>query len=92
MEWIRTEEEADLMIEEMLKKGKGKYVTQGVAFNKSDPRQMGLLKKSLMSSNSFSGLIKEMLAIKFNENNHHKGDDSPQPTSKPQAKDTGNFC
>lgn len=91
MEWIRTEEEVDILIEEMLKKGKGKYVTQGVAFNKSDDRQMGLLRKALMTSNSFSGLIKEMLAIKFNENNQNKGDVYPNQPIKPQVKDTGNF-
>jgi hypothetical protein len=91
MEWIRTEEEVDAMIEEMLKKGKGKYVTQGVAFNKSDPRQMGLLKKSLMSSTSFGGMVKEMLAIRFNANNHHKEDTHPKLSNKPQVKDTGNF-
>jgi hypothetical protein len=67
MGWIRSEEEVDALIEEMLKKGKGDYVTQGVAFNKSSPRQMELLKKTLMSSSSFGGYVKDMLAFKFSE-------------------------
>lgn len=67
MTWLRTEEEVDKLIAEMVRRSKGKYITQGVAFNKTCPRQMDLLKKSLMSSASFSGLTKEMLAVKFND-------------------------
>lgn len=61
---MRTEEEVDQMIEEMTNRVKGNYITQAVAFNKTCPRQMGLLKKALMSSISFSGLAKELLAMK----------------------------
>lgn len=68
MTWIRTEEEVNQMIEKIIKRSKGKYITQGVSFNKDSPRQMELLKKALMSSSSsFSGLIKELLAMKFSE-------------------------
>lgn len=67
MEWLRSEEEVDKMIEDMLNRTNGRYITQGVAFNKTCPRQMGLLKKALMSSVSFSSLGKEMLAIRFSE-------------------------
>lgn len=61
----RSEEEVDKMIEDMMKRTKGNYITQGCAFNKNCPRQMNILKNSLMSSNSFSGLVKEVLAINF---------------------------
>lgn len=67
MTWLRSEEEVDRLLEDMLSRSKGKYITQGVAFNKDCPRQMDLLKKSLMASVSFSGLTKEMLAIKFKD-------------------------
>ena len=62
MGYIRTEEEVDKMISEMVRKTKGKYITQGVSFNKDSARQMELLKMVLLRSNSFSGFIKEMLA------------------------------
>ncbi|MEE5181005.1 hypothetical protein JDW21_18705 [Bacillus subtilis] len=65
MVWLRSEEEVDKIIEEMKNRTKGKYITQGVSFNKTCPRQMDLLKKALMSSVSFSGLGKELLAVKF---------------------------
>lgn len=67
MTWLRTEEEVDAMIEDMVTRGKGKYITQGVSFNKTCPRQMNLLKLALMSSVSFSGLGKELLALRFND-------------------------
>ena len=65
MAWMRTEEEVDNIIEEMLKKSNGKYITQGVAFNKSSESQMKLLKMVLMSSYSFGGMVKELIAEKF---------------------------
>ena len=55
---LRSEEEVDKLIEDMIKRTKGRYLTQGVSFNKTCPRQMDLLNKSLMSSVSFSGLAK----------------------------------
>lgn len=64
---MRSEEEIDKLIEGMIERNKGKYITQGVSFNKTCPRQMDLLKKSLMSSVSFSGLAKEMLALRFEQ-------------------------
>ena len=89
---IRTEEEVDKMLDEMVNRTKGAYITQGVSFNKTCPRQMGLLKKALMSSVSFSGLVKEILAVNFN------GEQSvvPQPLiieqPKPvKKKNIGNF-
>lgn len=75
---MRTEKEVDQIIEEMIEKNKGAYITQGVAFNKKCPRQMKLLKKSLMYSNSFSGLIKEMLAISFNNGEEVSSPNTPQ--------------
>lgn len=64
---IRTEEEVDKMVEKMINRTKGAYITQGVAFNKTCPRQMQLLKRALMSSASFSGLAKEILSTRFRE-------------------------
>ena len=65
MAFIRSEEEANQLIEEMKAKTKGKYITQGVSFNKESTRQMELLKYALMSSSAFSGLIKELLATRM---------------------------
>lgn len=66
---IRTEEEVDTIVKEMKERTKGNYITQGVSFNKSCPRQIRLLKSALLNSTSFSGLIKEMLAINLNNSN-----------------------
>ncbi|MFJ3387756.1 hypothetical protein [Lysinibacillus sp. NPDC086135] len=67
MGWIRSEDEVDKIIEEMKRKTKGKYITQGVTFNKNSKRQMELLKYALMYSSSFSGFGKELIAEKFDE-------------------------
>ena len=93
MAWLRSEEEVDELIEEMLKKGKGKYITQGVVFNKSSPREMDLLKKALMSATSFSGLTKEMLTHKFNGIDLASTNLTPdsQIEETIEKKDTGNF-
>lgn len=89
---MRTEEEVNKMIGEMVNRTKGKYITQGVSFNKECPRQMGLLKKALMSSVSFSGLAKEILALKFNgEIIQSAVHNSFQETLKPKSKNIGNF-
>lgn len=86
----------DEKINELINKNKGKYITQACAFNKECPRQMALLKFALESSVSFSGLIKELLALKFDEkviqssknqlsfqHNHQK--------LTPKSKNIGNF-
>jgi len=94
MIWLRSEEEVDALIEEMKNRGKGKYITQGVAFNKTCPRQMELLKKSLMSSASFSGLAKEVLAVKFSETEnspHNQPSTRTLPTIKSKPTNLGNF-
>lgn len=62
MAYIRNEEEVDRIIEEMKKKTKGQYITQGVSFNKDNERQMQLLKYVLLRSTSFSGFVKDILA------------------------------
>lgn len=67
MTWIRSEEEAEAMIQEMIKRTKNDYITQGVSFNKNKPRHMELLKFALMTSESFGGLMKELLAEKYND-------------------------
>lgn len=91
MAWLRSEEEAEQLIEEMLKKGKGKYITQGVVFNKTNPREMELLKKALMSATSFSGLTKEMLTHKFNGISLQQNEIIEEKTEEIKKKDTGNF-
>lgn len=93
MTWSRDEEEVDRMIADMVARSKGKYITQGVSFNKTCPRQMGLLKKALMTSISFSGLAKELLAVKFdlvNGRQSHGVWDSNN-LNTPKNKNTGNF-
>jgi hypothetical protein len=93
MTWHRTEEEVDKMIGEMKSRSKGKYITQGVSFNKSCPRQMGMLKKALMYSSSFSGLAKELLAIRFSDSQAQMIPNTAQnPMDRvSKAKDIGNF-
>lgn len=91
MAWLRSEEEAEQLIEEMLKKGKGKYITQGVVFNKTNPREMELLKKALMSATSFSGLTKEMLTHKFNGISLQQNEIIEEKTEEIKKKDIGNF-
>ncbi|UUG68048.1 hypothetical protein [Bacillus phage PK-3] len=106
MVWLRSEEEVDKIIEEMKNRTKGKYITQGVSFNKTCPRQMDLLKKALMSSVSFSGLGKELLAVKFSNTEEAReelqsyGSVIPQNTppkepepqaEQPKLKSLGNF-
>lgn len=99
---MRTEVEVDEMIEKMARRTKGKYITQGVSFNKDCPRQMRMLKSALMSSASFSGLIKELLAV--SEENHQPitientkvisfQPDTPkiQVNEPPKTRDVGNF-
>ncbi len=103
---MRTEEEVDEMIEDMKRRTKGRYITQACSFNKDCPRQMYLLKKALMSSVSFSGLVKEMLSHRFTEptnysvvgNGYGNITNSQFPTDnvsniKPEEKKTdfGNF-
>jgi predicted CopG family antitoxin len=88
MIWHRDEAEVDKMIEDMSSRTKGKYITQGVSFNKTCPRQIAMLKMALMESASFSGLIKELLAQKMVGGAIKV---ASQPESKPKNKNTGNF-
>ena len=80
MTWVRTEEEVDALIQEMLNKNKGRYITQGVAFNKSSESQMRLLKLMLMSSYSFGAMVKELIAEKFSDNPNNNTPPPPPPT------------
>ena len=90
---MRSEEEVLKIIEDMKGRSKGKYITQGVSFNKTCPRQMNLLKLALMQSASFSGLAKEMLALRFDPRiptlkiNGKEIDMNEQP----KTKNIGNF-
>lgn len=78
-------------IEEMKSRTKGKYITQGVSFNKNCPRQMSLLKLALENSVSFSGLIKELLASKIDGVDNFK--EPLKIAEKPviEARSIGNF-
>lgn len=66
MAWIKSEKEVDKIIKELKAKNK-KYITQGVSFDKNSESHMRLLKMCLMHSSSFSGLIKELIATRFND-------------------------
>lgn len=93
---MRTEQEVDAMIEDMTARTKGKYITQGVSFNKTCPRQMALLKKALMLSVSFSGLAKEVLALRFSDSNPSYSNNTSnmstnQVNKAPKSKSVGNF-
>jgi hypothetical protein len=89
----------DKKIAELISKTKGQYITQGVAFNKDCPRQMELLRFALTDSVSFSGLVKELLALKMNGSPIESRPSSLtsstiQSTIEPPApavKDFGNF-
>ncbi|MFS0905770.1 hypothetical protein AB3N02_22240 [Priestia aryabhattai] len=96
MTWLRDEAEVDKMIEDMKNRTKGKYITQGVSFNKSCPRQMALLKKALMASASFSGLGKEVLALHFSghqmtSGSTQQGMSQGVANNPPKTKNIGNF-
>lgn len=96
LEWqpmghIRSEQEVDEIIEELMKKGKGNYITQSVTFRKSNPRQIELLKHALMNSESFSGLVRGLLTEKFSDNGTQVVNELKPVEDKAQKKDTGNF-
>lgn len=86
----------DERIEEMKNRTKGVYLTQGVSFNKNSERQMELLRFALENSDSFSGLVKELLAKMLDNGGiHHNGGGATlvhQPQlNEPRSKDVGNF-
>lgn len=64
-----TEENVDQYLEELAKKARKKnrmYIVQGVSFNVDCPREMELLRRTLLASKSFSGLVKDTLSLRFN--------------------------
>lgn len=87
MAWLRSEEEVDEMIKEMMGKGSGKYITQSVLFKKDSPTQMELLKKVLMSSTSFGAFVKQVLAKEFDNTETHNNTHAVRN----EKRDTGNF-
>lgn len=58
---VRSEQEAERIIEELLQKGKGKYITQSVLFKKDSPKQLELLKNVLMRTTSFGEYTRKAL-------------------------------
>lgn len=65
MALIRTESEVDKLIEDMVKRSKGRYITQGVSFNKDSDIHLMLLKMVLMSASSFGAFVRELLSKEF---------------------------
>lgn len=64
-----TEDNVDKYLEELVQKTRKKnktYIVQGVSFNIDCPREMELLRKALLASKSFSGLVKDTLSLRFN--------------------------
>lgn len=94
---LSKERDVDYIIEDMINRTKGDYITQGVSFNKNTPRHMELLRYALDNSNSFSGLVKELLARQFDDGGiHSKGNINQRQNvkrvdMKPKSKDVGNF-
>lgn len=66
MNWKRTEEEVDEIIQNLIENSKSVYIHQGVTFRKDSPSQLRLLKLALMSSYSFGGFVKDLLDEQFN--------------------------
>ena len=92
----------DDKIKKLIENTKGNYITQGTSFNKKCPRQIELLKFALENSVSFSGLVKEMLALRLNDTcninkeiNSEENIDNIKETFKKRNKninkDIGNF-
>lgn len=61
----RSDDEVDRMIEDLVSKTKNNYITQGVSFNKNKESHMKLLRLALTYSESFSGLVKDLIDEKF---------------------------
>lgn len=71
----------DEYIQKKISNTKSDFITLGVSFNKNCPRQISLLKKALLQSSSFSGLMKEYIA---------QGDSPKQSTTKQHHKQAVN--
>lgn len=57
--------DAEARLAELLANSKSQYISQGVSFNRECPRQMGMLLFAFKKSASFSGFMKEMLALRM---------------------------
>lgn len=84
---MRSEEEVDAYIKEIIDRTKGKYLTQGVSFNKNSERQLRLLKLVLMEADSFSGFIKELLTIRYGVSNTNNVQNNHNNTSDKKSMD-----
>jgi hypothetical protein len=80
------ESNVDEFLEELKNRTSGKYINQGVAFNKNCKRQMALLRGVLLDSSSFSGLIKEMLAVRYSDD--HKKEKSAVVFDPPETSNS----
>lgn len=98
MALLRSEEEVDAIIEKLIARTKGKYITQGVSFDKTSKRHMELLRNSLLHSSSFASFVRELIADHFSENSSSKnvqnGGEVQLQTNTvpiPPIRNTGNF-
>jgi hypothetical protein len=98
MKKVRTEEEVDAMIEDLIKRNPNSdFITQGVSFSKYCPRQLNELKQWLMFSKSFSGAVKHVGAIFFSGSIQQSSQQFPQnntytsQTNNSEMISIGNF-
>lgn len=101
MALLRSEEEVDEIIAKLISRTKGKYITQGVSFDKTSKRHMELLRNSLLHSSSFAPFVRELIADHFSEspsrkNTQSRGEAQLQSNTVPTVpippiRNTGNF-
>lgn len=75
-----TKENVDDYISDLMSQNNGNYIVQSVAFNKSDDKQMSLLRTALLQSRSFGAYVRELLA------DVERGSITTQPPSKSAAQ------
>lgn len=63
-----TDGNVDEYVQDLCNDTKGRYINQGVSFNKNDSFQMDILKKVFLSHESFSSLVKHLLHQHFKTN------------------------
>lgn len=60
-----TDGNVDEYVQDLCNDTKGRYINQGVSFNKNDSFQMDILKQVFLSHESFSSLVKHLLHQHF---------------------------
>lgn len=64
-----TDGNVDEYVQDLCNDTKGRYINQGVSFNKNDSFQMDILKQVFLSHGSFSSLVKHLLHAHFTKDN-----------------------